>query len=196
MVNDTTKLVVEYAAKCKERFPKEYLIGIEMGVAYGETTRALAKEWTGQGIIAACDTFEGHPEYLAPEGSPEQICMRQHYDEKGKDTLSLEWQQQEADESGLTNIIFKKGLISELDLPYAAYHFAFLDMDIVASMQDGWSYISNKLKPASFLLFHDCFQGSRLENLINWFNTNVRNDPRFKIIQEDEHTGLIVMERI
>jgi len=181
-LNGADKVCDLYEKKCLEEFSTP-LIGVLMGIPYGGDVERLAKTWSERkGKVYGYDTFEGHPKHLAPDMTCfEATCMDLWYQELSMEGTKIEYQRQELDKMGLTNAYLVKGLISKdscKDLPYINY--AFIDLDILASMEAGFEAVKYKLAKGGYLLMHDI---NNIPRLKIWYNDIVIKDPMFEVVE-------------
>lgn len=171
--NGASKYTLDKAKTLLREFPGTHLYGVEMGIAYGGGVEAIGKLWGDRGTIYGFDTFEGHPTHLAVDKSNrEATCMEHWYQDKiyGTATLSLEYQQAQLDASGLDNVKLVKGEVTKdscKDIPHL--HYAFLDMDILVSMEAGYEAVKDKIVKGGYLLMHDVVTDNNLPLLHKWF---------------------------
>jgi hypothetical protein len=181
-INGADKVCEEYEKKILEQF-KDNLIGVLMGIPYGGDVERLAKIWGEKGKIYGYDTFEGHPKELAKDPkSFEATCMENWYKQYGTEKTKYEYQRAEFDKMGFADVvILRKGIVTKnscKDLPYINY--AFMDMDILKSMVDGFEAVADKMVSGGYLLMHDI---DNLPNLKLWWETEVLKDKRFEEVE-------------
>lgn len=196
-VNGADLIEEKYAARCLTSFEGK-LNGAVMGSAYGGSIEAIAKLWGGRGEIHGFDVFEElHPTHLAEDGqSFEATCMGYWYaDPKyGTDKLSYEYQITALKDMDLNNAHLIKGEVNKnslKDIPYLNY--AFLDMDILASMKAGFEAVLAKLVPNGYLLMHDVL--GNIPSLDKWYKEEIKHDKRVEIIKEYEKELVSVLRR-
>jgi len=174
-------------------FPDDYLIGVEMGVAYGGGIEALGKLWKGHGMVYGFDTFAGHPKELSLDAkSMEAVCMDEHYANFGHHKLTYKYQRSELDRQGLSNVILVKGLItgaSCASLPFL--HYCLLDLDLLISMEFGYAAVRDKIVDGGYLCLHDVLSGV-LPGLVPWY-AEIKKD--WEVIFEGEKEDLAVLRR-
>jgi hypothetical protein len=204
-VNGADYLMMGVAAMVRKKFKKD-LIGVEMGTAFGGGPEAVGKIWKGIGTIHAFDTFEGHPEQLAvASDSFEARCMDRWYDNRyagneripvlSKVMLTEGYQRHILDQQGLDNVILHKGLINEnslKDIPHL--HYAFLDMDMVASMEMGYKIVKDKIVTGGYLALHDVIPMGHIDGLYE-FCQNILITGDWEIIIECPVSYLAVLEK-
>lgn len=176
-VNNASVITYKIANTAMSVFPNEGLVGVQMGIAYGGGVERMAELWKDAGVVYGFDTFTGHPKQLAQDpNNREAVCMDIWYqaDMYGTDKLDLKYQEKILQEKGLTNAFLIKGLVTEdscKDIP--RIHYAFLDMDIVASMDAGYKAVKDKIAPGGYLLLHDVVSPTNIPPLWYWFRNEV-----------------------
>lgn len=149
------------------------LYGVEMGISWGGGVEKIGQIWKGKGIVYGYDTFEGHPKQLAiNKEAHEATCMDYWYNTMPINELSYEYQREELDKQGLSNVILVKGLINEnscRDIPYLNY--ALLDLDMIKSMKIGYSAVKDKIVKGGCLFLHDVVGHEFLPELHDWYLT-------------------------
>lgn len=173
-VNGADLILFDYANKLLTEVEGP-LLGCEMGIAYGGGVEGIGSLWKDRGIIYGFDVFEAmHPVHLASDPALfEATCMQYWYDnpEYGKDGLHYDFQRKTLDGLGLDNVILVKGEVhpdSCKDIPYLNY--AFLDMDIVFSMQQGYAAVKNKVVPGGYLFLHDT---QNINTVGDWYKAEI-----------------------
>lgn len=188
-INGADKLCAKYEKKCLEEFEGD-LYGAVMGIAYGGDVERIARDiWGERGKVYGFDTFEaGHPKHLAEDiQSFQATCMDLWYGQNGMDKLAYDYQRKELDRQVLTNAILVKGEVHKdscKDIPYLNY--AFLDMDIIASMEAGYEAVKDKIVSKGYLLMHDVV-GSIPE--LTPFYDRIKKD--WEIVEEDFLTAVL-----
>jgi hypothetical protein len=188
--NGADKVCDKYEKIVLEEF-KDNLIGVIMGVPYGGDVERLAKIWGEKGKIYGYDTFEGHPKQLSADvNSFEATCMDFWYSVLGTEKLKIEYQRAELDKMGLTNTFLVKGLINKdscKDLDHINY--AFIDLDILASMKSGYEAVKDKLVEGGILILHDI---NNIQTLIPWYEKEIKKDPMWEVVEEyNSLTGVL-----
>ncbi len=185
-------------AVCKrllEEFPTP-LIGCEMGVAYGGGIEALGKLWLGKGIVFGFDTFTGHPKHLASGEQNAADCMDSWYAQFGHVGIEEAAIRAALDEAGLRNVILVQGLIDENTsaefLP--PLHYALLDLDISASMRDGYRLVRDRIVPGGYLCLHDVVPVNHIPGLPEFY-AEVLESGRWEVVQELPGCFLVVLKR-
>lgn len=194
--NGASKISYEYAQKCLYKFD-EPLYGVCMGIAYGGGVERVARLWGDRGIVVGYDTFEDlHPSHLAikPEDR-EATCMDHWYQPHiyGTGKLSYEYQ------SGVLKhlrVALVKGEVHPRSCdPIDRIHYAFLDMDILVSMKNGYEAVRDKIVSGGYLLLHDVTSPNNLPMLHEWYENEIKTDPIWKVEYEDIGTHLAVLSR-
>lgn len=146
----------DVATRCLTEFDGP-LIGAEFGIAWGGGPEALGKLWKDRGTVYGFDTFEGHPKDLAYDpAAHEAYCMDPQYNYHTKNGLSYDEQRVELDRQGLSNVILRKGRISNKSIEGIQYlNYVLLDMDLIVSMVQGYQLVKDLLVPGSYLCLHD-----------------------------------------
>ena len=188
--NGADVVCAKYEKDILEKF-KTDLIGTIFGVPYGGDVERLAKIWGEKGKIYGYDTFEGHPKQLSDDvNSFEATCMDFWYQTLGTDKLKIEYQRAELDKMGLTNTFLVKGLINKdscKDLDHINY--AFIDLDILASMKSGYEAVKDKLVEGGILIMHDI---NNIQTLIPWYEKEIKKDPTWEVVEEyNSLTGVL-----
>jgi len=192
-LNDTNgadKICVKYEQQALEEF-KDNLIGIIMGVPYGGDVERLAKCWGEKGKVYGFDTFTGHPKHIcgAGEDSFEATCMDLWYKTLGTDKLDVDYQRSELKSMGLDNATLIQGLVTKdscKDLDHINY--AFLDMDILESMESGYEAVRHKIVDGGYLLLHDI---NNIARLMPWYE-KLKLEPQWEVVEEyNSLTGVL-----
>jgi hypothetical protein len=190
-VNGADKVELEYAQKCLDEFAGD-IIGVQMGIAYGGGVEKIAKLWKDRGIIYGYDVFEEtHPKELTDDKF-EADCMDYWYQLHGTEMLSYSYQKGELEDQGLTNAILIKGRVNKdscSQIPYI--HYAFLDMDILESMHEGYQAVKDKIVPNGYLLIHDYFS---IPSLRKYFDEVAEKDD-WKVVDKVEGALVLVLQR-
>ena len=173
--NGASVLTYQYAKDCLSMFDGENdLVAVCMGTAYGGGVERIAKLWKDRGTVYGFDTFEDmHPRHLAEDNSHfEAWCMEHWYKPEiyGIEKLSHEYQTNMLKELDVNNAVFVKGLVGEHSTKdIDKIHYAFLDMDILVSMEAGYEAVKNKVVKGGYLLMHDVVAKDNLPLLHKWF---------------------------
>jgi hypothetical protein len=179
-----------------KEFPDDFLIGVEMGIAYGGSVEALGKLWKGRGMVYGFDTFEGQPKQLATSpDSYEATCLDSFYEKYGRDQLSADFINNDLVSKGILNVDLVKGIIDDnscWNLP--KIHYAFLDLDILSSMKDGYESVRHRMVDGGFLCLHDVVGHKQLPELHNWY-CEIKQHPQWEVIFEGEKEYLAVLRR-
>lgn len=193
-INGADKLCDEYEKKCLTEFEGE-LIGVMMGICYGGDVERLAKTWKDRGRVYGFDTFEDlHPKHLStdPVGGFDATCMDGWYELYGKHDLSINYQREELNKMGLYNAFLRKEEVNNdscIDIPYINY--AFLDMDMLASMKSGFEAVKYKILSKGYLLLHDTYQC--IEELSQWYEKELSKLTDWETIEKRNIT--VVMRK-
>lgn len=197
--NGDDRVVEKYASLALEHF-KDNLIGVELGCCYGGNVEEIATAWKGHGDFYGYDTFEGHPKQLAPKPeSFEASCMDFWYKPEvfGTEKLSLEYQRGVLDELGLTNAHLVKGLVNKNSCDALDHiNFAFLDMDLYVSMEQGYQAVKDKIVPGGYLLMHDVIGQDDLPDLRNWYQWKVLRDEQYQLMSDNEGHYIAVLRHV
>jgi hypothetical protein len=169
-----------------DKYMNRYLIGVEMGIAYGGGVEKIGKLWQNRGVVYGFDTFED----LMPKiiDNKEVNDMDDAYIKFGMQGLSLKYQQGELDRQGLDNVKLVKGLITKdscKDLPYIDY--CLLDLDVLESMKIGYEAVKDK---TIYLCLHDIYFYPRLSR---WFETIIKD---WSIIAVHPVDDLIILKKL
>ena len=193
--NGAAQICTLYHQKVLDEF-QGHIYGVVMGIAYGGEIESVAKLWKDRGTIYGYDTFEDlHPKHLAPEGDEtrfEATCMDSwyHRDVHGTDQLAYAYQREELDKQGLTNAILIKGEVhpkSCQDIP--KIHYAFLDMDMPFSMDQGYKAVRDKIVPGGYLLLHDT---QNITTVGDWCKEEVLVKDKDMWIDEPNYDGQLL----
>lgn len=188
--NGADKICAKYEKKCLTEFEGP-LYAVVMGIAYGGDVERIARDtWGNRGKVYGFDTFESlHPRHLAEDvQSFEATCMDHWYLYYGTDQLTYEYQRKQLDDQGLTNATLVKGEVNKdscKDIPYLNY--AFLDMDILASMQAGYAAVADKIVKGGYLLMHDVV--NNIPSLMEWYQKDIK--PHWQVMEEGCLTGVL-----
>jgi hypothetical protein len=192
-------VVMKYAMKALEKF-KDDLIGVELGSCYGGNVEEIATAWKGHGKFYGYDTFEGHPKQLADNPKDfEAICMDYWYKEDvfGREHLAYDYQRGVLDELGLDNAFLVKGLVNEHSCDQLEHiNFAFLDMDLHVSMANGFKAVKDKIVKGGYLLLHDVVDKDHIPLTHQWYLDNVKTDPNYKMLSDNEGHFIAVYEKL
>ena len=180
---------------------KKDLVGVEMGIAYGGGVESLGTIWRDVGTVYGFDTFEGHPEFLADDHMGiEARCMDKWYrdDMFGRKALTYEFQRNQLDSEGLTNVKLVKGIVSpDSCRTIPKIHYCLLDMDILESMKTGYEAVKDKMVEGGYLFIHDAIPADHIPALHNWwYNEVMSNSPNLKVIGEWNGSFLVGVEII
>lgn len=182
--NKADETLEEYAQKTLEHF-KDNILGVEMGSAYGGNVEMIARTWGDKGKIWGFDTFEGHPKHLSQtkDDDLEKTCMDVWYRDKnlGENKLKLEYQQQILKENNITNAYLVKGEVNQFSCDHLPYiNFAFLDMDILESMQEGYRAVAPRMTEGGYLILHDVL--GHIPRLADWYEHDIK--PNYEVVYE------------
>lgn len=182
-----------------EKFPKDELIGLEIGSAYGGGVEIAAKLWKGRGKFYGYDTFEGHPRDLADDQSDKEAwCMDMWYkdNEFGTEKIKYDYQRKILDEEGLTNAILVKGRVNKHsfdDIKKA--HFVMIDMDMIKPTRIAYEAIKDKIVVGGYLMMHDSLPENHLPQIHRYVYEEIIKEGRWKLIKQS-YPGLVtVLER-
>lgn len=181
-----------------EEFPKDFLIGVEMGIAYGGGVESLGIMWKERGLVFGFDTFSGHPKILAiSEKHHEATCMDPQYKQFGEDKLSFEYQREELNKQGLDNVFLIRGMVTkESGEHLSKIHYCLLDMDMLQSMQSGYAAVENLIVLGGYLCLHDVVGHKLLPELHEWYEQMVKTDKKWEIILERKPEYLAILKRV
>jgi len=167
-----------------------------MGIAYGGEVEEAAKILKGKGTVYGYDTFEGHPKELCKGDNPfEKECMDYWYKMYGMEDLKYENQRAALDKQGLTNAVLVKGLINKdscKDLDHI--DVAFLDLDILESMQIGYEAIKEKMIPGSILMLHDVVPEHHIPRLNKWYKEEIL-EKGWNLVEEVSKSFLVILKK-
>lgn len=186
-INGANKVCDRYEKLCLEEF-SGHLVGVVMGIAYGGDVERIATTWGDRGDVWGYDTFEGHPKSLSKDiHSFEATCMDYWYAQFGMTELTIGYQQGVLDELGLKNAHLVKGLVNSRSCnDLQGIHYAFLDMDIIASMEAGYKAVKDKIVPGGYLLLHDI---RNIDTLIPWYE-KIQKDWEV-VVDHESLTGVL-----
>jgi len=199
-VNGADKIVLKYAKRLMDEFDG-HLYGAEMGIAYGGGVESIGKMWGKRGTVYGFDTFEDmHPKHLAEDPKSFQAtCMDGWYasDKYNTDRLAYAYQRSELDRQGLDNVILVKGEVSKdscKDIPYLNY--VLLDMDIEASMRNGYEAVRDKVVPGGYLFLHDVLPPNHIREIHDWWYQEVMPGTKlWKVVGEWDGSFLAGFKR-
>ncbi len=195
-------------AMLRKKFKNEKLYAAILGSAYGGSGEGIGNLWKDyNGEVHLFDTFEGHPEYLADDpNSWSARCMdrwkknlyagQDRIPYLTEEMLTYEYQRKALDEEGLNNVILHKGLINDNSLDgIDKLHYAFLDMDLPASMALGYEIVKNKLVKGGYLGIHDANPKNHIEGLWELYE-KIMATGEYKEIIHCDTAYLIVLEKL
>lgn len=186
IVNGAHEVCKTYEQKCLDDFDGK-LFGVIMGIAYGGDVERAAKIWRDRGTIYGYDVFEDlHPKHLSDDQNDfDATCMDGWYKDYGTKELEYSYQVEELKRLGIDNAFLIKGEVdvnSCKDIPYINY--AFLDMDLIVSMVNGYNAVKDKIVKGGYLLLHDVV-GSALPKLKHWYSNKVKTDSMWEVVLEE-----------
>lgn len=192
IANGADQVCLKYEKKCLEEFEGP-LVAVVMGVAYGGDLERIARDvWGERGTVYGYDVFEDlHPKHLSVDvNNFEATCMDYWYATLGTNELSESYQRIELDRQGLRNVYLIKGEVHKDSCKdIEKIHYAFLDMDIIASMRAGYSAVVDKIVPGGYLLLHDVYQN--IQSLGDWYENELKTDPQWEMMEEKCLTGVL-----
>lgn len=197
--NGADKILAKYQKKLLKEFPDEDLVGVEMGVAYGGGVEQLARIWKGRGLVYGYDTFEDlHPKHLAEDPNAfDAYCMDSWYADYGTDMLSVDYQREELEKLGFDHVTLVKGEVNKDSCRFLdRIHYAFLDMDIPASMKAGYEAVEDKLVKGAYLAIHDAVPPQHIPGVHDWFYNEVlaKDRKRWEVQGEWFHSFLTIVK--
>lgn len=122
--------------------------------------------------------------------------MDEHYVHYDTSKLSYEYQRQELDRQGLSNVILHKGLINHqslADIPLL--HYAFLDMDLLISMALGYQLVREKVVPRGFLCLHDVLPRGHIFGLWGLYQ-EILAEGIWRVVEERTEIHVTILERV
>lgn len=195
-VNGADIVERRYFEDCLIRFHKK-LIGVVMGSAYGGSLEEMGKAWKDRGFVYGYDVFEAtHPKHLAVNVTDQEATCMEHWYQKdvyGTAGLSYDYQRGQLDSQGLFNVTLVKGEVktnSCRDLPYIDY--AFLDMDILQSMDNGYKAVKDKIVKGGYLLLHDVT--GNFVSLAKWYN-DIKESGEWDVVEEVPASLIVVLKK-
>ena len=201
-VNGADEILFKYASKVQSDF-KMPLTAVLMGIAYGGEVEEIAKIWKDRGEVYGYDTFEDlHPGHLFKGGEEhayEKDCMGHWYKRKGYGTekLAYDYQRNQLDEQGLDNAILIKGEVHKdscKDLK--KIHLAFLDMDMVESMDAGYNAVKDKIVKGGYLCLHDVIPANHIPRLYHHFQVIINDKSMWKVVDKNDDAYMVVLQKI
>lgn len=198
-VNGADIVEYKYAKRCMSIF-EGHLIGVIMGIAYGGSVEAIANLWKDRGLVIGYDTFEDlHPVHLAQNPNHfEAKCMDHWYLDRIHGTKNLNFEYQ----SDMLESLFpsswwelRKGEVREDSCKHLRYiNYAFLDMDILASMRTGYEAVKHKIVKDGYLLMHDT---DHINTLTPWFKEEVmgKDGHMWEIAEDLPQHHIVVLKR-
>ena len=181
------------------KFPKEELVGLEVGSAYGGGVEFGAWMFKGRGKFYGYDTFEGHPKDLAIEdGDLEQTCMDMWYNNPmfGTEKIKYDYQRKILDEDGLDNAILVKGRINKHSFDdIEKVHFAILDLDLITPMRIAYKAIRDKIVIGGYLFIHDALPADHLPMIHDLAYKEILQEGDWMIVKESEAGNLLALEK-
>lgn len=193
-VNGADRLLRKYLEKLQKI---ETPVVVMMGIAYGGDVQ-MGAEVLPNGKIYGYDTFEdGHPRHLAARPDDfEASCMEHWYQTLGTKGLSLDWQRQQLEEMGLSNATLIKGevdksscyLLKKIDL-------AWLDMDLLVSMENGFHAVESKIVKGGYLITHDVDPKGHIAGLHELFYDKLIDPKKWKLIEKVDVSFFTVWQK-
>lgn len=123
--------------------------------------------------------------------------MDSWYDKYGTEMLDIEYQRKEFKKLGFDHVELRKGEVNadsckDLD----RIHYAFLDMDIPASMEAGYNAVKDKLVKGAYLCIHDAVPPQHIPGVHKFFYDKVINAERKRWEMQGEwfHSFLTVVK--
>lgn len=199
-VNGADEILHHYIKNLPNKMKNvEHFNIVLMGIAYGGDVEAAARGIGDKGTVYGFDTFEDqHPRHLAVKDSDrEATCMEHWYKDNVNGTAGLDYKFQidKLDEMKLHNTILIKGEVNY----HSCYdidpiHLAFLDMDILRSMEKGYDAVRSKMPSGAMLFMHDVTSKTNLPRLRNWFYSNLLPDKRWEVegIWPESHLACLI----
>jgi len=171
---------------------------VELGSPYGGGVEQIGKMSKGKGRIFAFDTFTGHPKELSySQNSHEAICMDPQYAKYGTEALEYDYQRSELDRQGLSNVILRKGLISDssmIDADIHAIHYALLDLDMITPMVLAWRLVRPLMVPGGYLCLHDVTPREHIAGLWGLYQ-EILASGEYNLILEEPKSYIVVLQR-
>lgn len=200
-LNGADAILYDVVERCLREF-KEDLNIVIMGTAYGGEVEDIAEKIKGRGKVWGYDTFEDlHPSYLfkgPAELAFEATCMDHWYKEEiyGTDELAYNYQRNKLDEKGLDNAILIKEVVTDkTKLPVKKIHLGFMDMDMLESMQAGYSVMKRKIVKGGYFAFHDLVPPDHIPRLYNYFMPLFENSKTWEIITRHDPSFMVVLKK-
>jgi hypothetical protein len=205
--NGADKVTQAYAERCLTEFDG-FLLGAEMGVAYGGGIAKIGKKWGDRGIVYGFDTFEGHPisemvprcTYTQESGGVQSmaaVCMdfwynSEQYGQKFRDTHIRE----ELDNLGLSNVYLIKGVVTDTtDVSFIPeLHYVLLDMDFPQAQWDGYNLVKHKIVQGGYLCLHDMVKPGHIHGCYEKY-LDILNEGLFEVVEEKPDPELIAVLR-
>jgi hypothetical protein len=202
--NGADLICLEYTKKLMKEFD-EHLYGCEMGIAYGGGVESIGKQWGDRGTVYGFDTFEDlHPKHLEKDtNSFAATCMDGWYTDKklfnkfgienASKQITYEYQTGELKRQGLDVILIKGEVHPESCKDIPKLHYAFLDMDMLFSMEQGFKAVKDKIVKGGYLLLHDT---QNIGELTKWRDEVVYADPSFEKVDQHDRQLVVIMQKV
>lgn len=206
--NGASKLTLATALKCLTEFEGE-INGAEFGVAYGGGVESIGKMWGARGKIYGFDTFEGHPKKVGEicEDSKKSggvhsfaaTCMDSWYqsEEYGTEAIKYDYIRERLDESGLSNVILVKGLVTEkTDVSFLPHlNYCLIDLDFPLSNRQAFELVKDKIVRGGYLLLHDCVPSDHIPGCYQVYQ-DILKTGKFELVGEYHPEYLVIMKKL
>lgn len=174
-VNGADLLLEKYLQKLVDiKKPKVVM----QGIAYGGDVE-MAARILPHGLIFGYDTFEnGHPKHLAKNVDDfEASCMDSWYQSLGMSKLDYVYQKKVLEELEVNNVTLIKGEVNKDSCDFIKkIDLAWLDMDLLVSMRNGFDSVKDKIKSGGYLITHDVDPKGHIAGLHELFYDELIDD--------------------
>lgn len=181
-VNGADVLLEKYL---KTLLNSEKPIVVLCGTAYGGDIE-MAATILPHGLIFGYDTFdEGHPKHLA--SNPEHFeatCMNYWYEHFGTDELGYVYQKGVLESLGLNNVTLIKGEVDPQSCDFIEkIDLAWLDMDLLVSMENGFKSVADKIREGGYLITHDVEPKEHIAGLYELFFDKLIDTEKWELVE-------------
>jgi len=202
--NQTAKYQVGLVEQLMIQFPKDKIVVLEVGSAFGGAVEFIAKLLksvsSDRGVVYGYDTFTGHPKDLAITPDNEEAhAMDIWYDKPLfiPETLTYKYQRNWLDHEGLTNAFLVKGRVNKHSFDdIKTAHLVMLDMDLVKPTQIAYDALKDKVVRNGYMLIHDAVPTTHIPQLHDFVFNEVVKDGRWTIEKVADHDYIVSLKRI
>lgn len=175
-------------------------VAVLMGIAYGGDVEMTATHFKkANGRVFGYDTFSnGHPKHLAKNVTDfEATCMEHWYQTLGTDKLSYVYQMGILEELGLDNVILIEGEVDTNSCDFLdKIHLAWLDMDLLVSMENGFNAVKDNIVKGGYLITHDVEPRDHISGLYELFFDKLIDPKKWALIESKPDSFFTVWQRV